>query len=112
MSNIVGGDLAYGLDFATSYYPFTKSSAFFSEDDSYSLAIIDKIRPYGSFSFHQRTFQSIRSNYAGFSLSLGTEYGLDEIMSLKSEMRYAYLFGPIGAYLLEFCFFMGISLYI
>lgn len=110
MTNTIGGDLAYGLDVGINYFPFTFSSAQEFERDGVAVKVDEMWRPFIGVSFNQRQFQSIRNSYAGFGLSLGTEYSFNEKYSLKGEFRYISLSGSSESEATEINALFGISL--
>ena len=58
---------------------------------------------------HQRQFQSVNSNYAGFGLNLGFERSMDRIFDLKGLVRYSVLGGPGSANATEILILGGIT---
>lgn len=110
MTNTIGGDLAYGLDVGINYFPFTFSSPQEFEKDGVAINIDELWRPFVGLSFNQRQFQSIKNNYAGFGISMGTEYSFSKRYSLKAEFRYISLAGSSESEATEINTLFGISL--
>lgn len=93
MSEVLGGDLGFGLDGALLYFPLSTSGKI-QASSSYSTVVIDSIwRPYLGIGFSQRQFQSVQSSYAGFSVSVGLERSIARNFDLKGEIRYVDLQG-------------------
>ena len=94
MEKGISGDIAYGLDLGVYYYPVTKTSNTYFQTPTISLTILDKFKPFVGVSFHQRQFQSIRTSYAGFGITAGSEYALWKRSSLSASLRLLSLKGP------------------
>ncbi len=95
------GDIAYGPDFLINYFFLTPISSQTLQVGTQKILIKPCCRPFIALGFHQRQFQSIKSQYAGFGLSLGSEYSLRSswvgvINRLKSELRYINFVGADG----------------
>ena len=111
MSKGIGGDLAYGFDFALNYFPFTAASPARWASDGKTMEVVELWRPYVGMGFSQRQFQSVFSAYAGFNACAGVERSLEwNRMSLKAEGRLSVLGGPAGAAALEGTLTGGISI--
>lgn len=109
MSNTVGGDLAYGIEAAMVYFPFTPSSTYIGKSENASLSINPLWRPFIGLGFGQRQAQSTNSGYAGFGLILGTERAIDRYFDLKALLRYNSLTGPSNATANELVIMFGIT---
>ena len=90
----LSGDIAYGLDIGTKYFPFQWTNDISASSSEFSLSIQEKMRPYFGLSFHQRQFQSIHTSYAGFGLTAGLEYRLLKNINLSFTIRSLSLSGP------------------
>lgn len=110
MTNTVGGDLAYGMDLGFNYFPLTFTEPKSFEKDGVRIRRDELWRPYVGMSFNQRQFQSVRNNYAGFGVNVGTEYSLNKKFSFKSEFRYISLGGSGDSEATEMNVLAGISL--
>ncbi|MCB0414004.1 MAG: hypothetical protein KDD50_06705 [Bdellovibrionales bacterium] len=109
MSKGIGGDLAYGIDAGVNYFPFTPSTSIKAIDDKSFLQVSPLIKPFFGISFHQRQYQSVQTNYAGFGLSVGMERKINAAFDLKLMTRYVSLIGPQSAQASELIFMGGIS---
>ncbi len=94
MANGIGGDIAYGLDLGVTYYPFSRTSNIYFQRPDFNLTILEQWRPFIGLSFHQRQFQSIRTSYAGFGITGGSEYAMWKRTSLVGSLRILSLSGP------------------
>lgn len=111
MSKTVGGDLGFGLDIGLNYYPFSRITPQKTELKSASIYIEELWRPYIGVGFTERRFQSVESNYAGFSVSFGTERQLEvEDYSLILELKYSSLGGTSSSTATELTVMSGLSI--
>jgi hypothetical protein len=110
MSEIIGGDLAFGLDLGTNYFPLTQTGAYELSTGTTMVAHEELWRPYVGLWFHQRQFQSVRTNYSGFGLATGFERALRFPFDYKIELRYTSLVGASGATATEINFVGGLTL--
>ncbi len=110
MTNTIGGDMAYGIDFGFNYFPFTFSESKEFEKNGISIKRDELYRPYIGLSFNQRQFQSIKNSYAGFGLDIGCEYSMNKHYSFKAEFRYITLGGSSDSNATEMNMLAGISL--
>lgn len=96
-SKIISGDMAFGPDLGLYYFPLTSTNgeSFSTPDLSFSTS--EHWKPFVGGGFHQRQYQSTQASYAGFSFCAGTEYLLNEKLSLKTEFRFMNLTGPSQA---------------
>lgn len=110
MSNVVGGDLSFGLDLGLRYFPLTRLRPQQTEMKTASVFISEIWRPYVGVGFSERRFQSVEANYAGFGITLGTERQLEiENYSLLIELRYTSFSGSSSASADEIILSTGIS---
>lgn len=93
MSDILGGDLGFGIDGSFVYYPISNSWRILAAVDNAKMSIDGLWRPYLGMGFSQRQFQSVQSTYAGFSFNVGVERSLARTFDLKGEIRYLLLQG-------------------
>ena len=110
MSNVVGGDLAFGVDLGVVYYPVTTSGETSWSTDSTLYGLKEIWRPYLGLSFHQRQFQAVQIGYAGFGLSVGTERTIRDYLALKGELRGLWMSGTSAATVLEVDGILGVVL--
>lgn len=93
MSDILGGDLGFGIDGSFVYYPISTSWRILAVVDNAKMSIDGIWRPYLGMGFSQRQFQSVQSTYAGFSFNVGVERSLARTFDVKGEIRYLLLQG-------------------
>lgn len=111
MSNTFGGDLGFGLEIGLNYFPMSRLAPQKTELKSASVYIEELWRPYIGAGFTERRFQSVEANYAGFSLTLGTERQLTiENYSLIIEMKYSSLGGTSSSTATELTLSSGLSI--
>lgn len=111
MSEVVGGDLAFGLDIGLNYFPFSFLRGKKTATSQFTLSQKELWRPYIGVNFSERRFQSVESNYAGFGLSIGTERQLNyQNYALLIEFRYTSFNGTQTATATEMNFFTGLSI--
>lgn len=110
MSNTFGGDLAYGIEAAVIYFPFSPSLKFEGENKNSAMTINPLWRPFVGGGFGQRQAQSTNSGYAGFGALVGVERALDSFYDFKAMLRYNFLSGPRGATATEMNLFVGITM--
>lgn len=109
MSNTLGGDLSFGFDLGSDYFFLTSSSKSISESENSSLEISPLWRPFAGLSFHQRQFQSVKSNYAGFGFNFGIEKDIHRDYDIKALLRYVNLAGPQNSTATEVVLLLGIT---
>lgn len=109
MSGTIGGDLSFGFDMGATYYPITPSNTSVSESGLSTMVINHKYRPFIGLSFHQRQYQSVKSNYAGFGLNLGSTYDINKKYDLKALFRYITLTGPQTSTAQEMVILIGVN---
>ena len=110
MSKGIGGDLGFGFDLGFQYFPFTPSSQVTASTENSFLSLNPLWRPFVGTGFVQRQFQSVSSNYAGFSFSAGAEKALDSNFDFKGLIRFSLLNGPGSATASETTIILGITL--
>lgn len=89
-----GGDLAFGLDVGANYYPVSNAEPLFADIGTTTVVLSDRWRPFFGLGFHQRNFQSISSQYAGFGVKGGTEFQFDQALVFHGTLRVLSLGGP------------------
>lgn len=94
MSGTIGGDISFGFDLGLEYFPFSSSGRLRLSGPNRLMTIRPLWRPFVGMSFHQRQFQSVETNYAGFGVTVGTERSLDAPFDAKIMGRYLLLAGP------------------
>lgn len=94
VSDVISGDKGFGPDLGLMYFPLGPASDVKIATDTVSLSFSEKWRPFGAVTFHQRSFQSIDSSFAGFGAAVGTEYDGGGFLDYKAELRYLLLGGP------------------
>ncbi len=107
-SKTFSGDLGYGPDFGVVYFPFTSSGPIAGETPTLQVKIHEYYKPFVSFAFHQRQYQSTQSAYAGFSGSGGSEFFYNSQYSFKAELRIIQLAGPSNTTATETDLLLGI----
>ena len=112
MSDTIGGDLSFGFDLGGNYYFLTPSDRLVSETKNATMTIAHKLRPYVGLTFHQRQFQSVKSNYAGFGLNAGSTFDINKDYELKALFRYITLSGPQNATATELSILLGLTIII
>lgn len=108
-SDIFTGDSVYGFDVELAYFPFTSAGRVQVASGNTQVAIEPQWRPFAMVGFNPRQFQSISTQYNGYSLALGTERTYTGQFNLKGMVRYAMLTGPNTATASEITILGGIS---
>lgn len=108
-SDIFGGDSVYGFDVELAYYPFTPAGRVKIATENTQITTETLWRPFAMVGFNPRQFQSISTQYNGYSLALGTERTYSGQFNLKGMFRYATLTGPAGSTATELTILGGIS---
>lgn len=93
-TEIIAGDLAFGLDVGMNYYPLTAVGREVAQTDTTSLIVASRFRPFVGLGFHQRSFQSTSTQYAGFGGKIGTDYEFSDQWQFTVSIRYLNLIGP------------------
>lgn len=96
-SKVITGSMGFGPDLGFTFYPLSSSGPINFRGEFENVYYRDALRPFANISFNQRQFQRVDSAYAGFSLSLGTEYYWNPLFDLKGQFRYQALIGPEGS---------------
>ena len=94
MSDVISGDLSFGLGFGLLYYPMSRPGPMKIKSQQAKMESIEIWRPYFGLNFQERRFQSVSSSYAGFGFQAGTEYFIESFdMSLFADFRHAQMQG-------------------
>ncbi len=93
-TQVIVGDLSYGLDIGLNYFPLTPTASIEEQNAGSSAIFNNKWRPFIGGSFHQRNFQSTSAQYAGPGIRLGTEYHIKDSYFATGMFRYLLLGGP------------------
>lgn len=96
-TEVIGGDLSFGLDAGVNYYPFSVPGDIEADSGKAFFVLQSLWRPFVGGFFSQRSFQSVSSQYAGMGLKFGTEYQYNEKLSVIGVLRYFGLSGPSGS---------------
>jgi hypothetical protein len=94
MSKSFYGDVSYGPDLGTYYFPVSNATPIIAESKTSLFKLNEAYRPYLGLNFHQRNYQSAKSSYAGFSFIGGCEFDVGYKFSLNTQIRYLNLSGP------------------
>lgn len=108
MSDILGGDLGFGIDGSFVYYPISTSWRILAAVDNAKMSVDGIWRPYLGMGFSQRQFQSVQSTYAGFSFNVGVERSLARAFDIKGEIRYLLLQGTRDSSAIELSAVAGV----
>lgn len=108
MSDVVGGDLAFGPDIGLFWFPLSRNAPLEFGSERTQVIIKELWRPFVGASFHQRQFQSVHSSYAGFGGSAGVTFAYSMDFDLKAEARYIKFAGPREATATEMNLFSGL----
>jgi hypothetical protein len=109
IEDIIVGDKAFGPFLGLSYYPFGSQTSAHATYGPFSISQIKNWNPYVFGGFNQRQYQSIKSNYSGFSFGAGTELGFSRHISLFSEAQLALLEGPNEGSMQEMQIIVGMN---
>jgi len=93
-SDVFSGDAAFGIDLDLYYFPFSYAEDILISSANTKIRLNQKWSPFIAGGFHQRQFQSVETQYNGFSAAIGTEKSFIEQYSLKGMLRYTILNGP------------------
>jgi hypothetical protein len=107
MASIIGGDMSYGLDLGSAWYPFTRAGASHWSSETAQFAMLEIWRPFVSAGFSQRQIR--QTSYAGLAGGVGVERSLTTHLSLRGEARSLLLTGPSPASATQLDFLLGIS---
>jgi hypothetical protein len=95
--NMAGGDVSYGMDIGAFYYPFSEAETKTFQGQRVTAESLSVWRPKAGLFFHQRQFQSVRTNYAGFGITVGTEWHWKDKFFIEPAIRRISLNGPSTA---------------
>lgn len=87
MTDIIGGDMSYGPKIGVNYFPFNFSSNEKIELQNKTIEVRDFYKPYIGASFNQKQFQSAKTSFAGFGVSLGLEKFINQSYTIKTEIK-------------------------
>lgn len=87
MTGIIGGDYSYGPKLGINYYPFNFSSNEQIMLMNKTISVQDFFKPYVGIAFNQRQYQSVKTSYAGFGLSIGCEKYINPNYTVKTEIK-------------------------
>ena len=108
-SDVIGGDSVYGFDIEAAYYPFTPAGSVRTKAGDAIVQQDFMWRPFVLLGFNARQFQSIATQYNGFSGGVGVERTYDQRVSFKGLLRYVNLQGPSKANAREISILGGMS---
>ena len=108
-SSVISGDMSYGPDIGALVYPFSAAGPVTAETPNVKFHAVETIRPFASFSFHQRQFRSVEASYAGFSVGAGASFEVGENLTMRAEFRQLVLSGPNKAEATSSEAFVGVS---
>lgn len=109
MANGVGGDAAFGFDLDISYFPLTPAGPLKIQDSKTTLKYESLWKPLVSLGYHARQFQSVSTQYNGFSIGAGVERKLDAQFNAKALLRYGSFLGANKGQATEITGLFGIS---
>lgn len=92
-SDIFTGDASFGLDFEVSYFPMSPSAPIGISTANTSVRMTEVWSPFVGVGYHQRQFQSVQTQYNGFSAAVGVERALTENARIKGMCRYLFMNG-------------------
>ncbi|MCO4794475.1 MAG: hypothetical protein KC493_12215 [Bacteriovoracaceae bacterium] len=92
--SISGGDISYGADVGALYYPLSEAQTQEFKGARVFAQSLSQWRPKVGMFFHQRQFQSVKTNYAGFGFIGGTEWHWRDNFFLEGNVRMISLSGP------------------
>ena len=106
---IVTGDSSFGFDLGIQYFHFGISSLSQTKIGNVNMKVIQDWSPYVGLGFNQRQYQSIRSSYSGFGLTVGTFKKFLSKLKMVFELRYVALSGATTASATEISLQSGLS---
>lgn len=109
LSDMIGGDSAFGLDIEGAYFPLTSVGPSIFSNDRVSARIESVWRPFVLVGYHARQFQSVSTQYTGLSVGGGTERAFDARYSFKALFRYATMAGANEGEATELTIMGGLS---
>ncbi len=93
LSDTFTGDAAFGLDLETNYFPFTPNAPIEISGANLSARMSEIWSPFVGAGYHQRQFQSVQTQYNGFSVAAGVERSFNEDFRIKGICRYLLMNG-------------------
>lgn len=111
VEDIVTGDKSFGPQVGVAYYPRGSKTVSNNLLDGISFLKMKDFNYYFSGSFVQRQYQSIKTNYAGFAIGGGVEWGLNEDLIFYSDIQNSFLDGANGGSANEFVGTFGVRFY-
>ncbi|HLE10536.1 MAG TPA: hypothetical protein VI754_04755 [Bacteriovoracaceae bacterium] len=108
MEDSVSGDLGFGIDIGPYFYPYGSRTSQHININNISLQTVREWNPFLAIHFHQRQFQSISSNYAGFGASGGIERAWKKNLLVIGELTYINLSGPSDSSAVELDMTLGV----
>jgi hypothetical protein len=91
--DMVAGDMSYGLDLGVHYFPWGQTLPTHFVFENVSMNTKSHWQPFIGLTFSQRQYQSVKSSYAGFGLTLGLEKSFRKGMSWYADTRFVSLTG-------------------
>lgn len=107
--SIITGDSSFGFDLGANYFHWGSGNIGNSKIGNIDIKIFQDWSPYVGFNFNQRQYQSIRSSYSGFGLTVGSLKNLLGKMNLIIEARYVSLSGATSSTATELSLQSGVS---
>ena len=109
LSEVVGGDSSFGLDLEAAYFPLTSASSIKSQNESTVVLIESVWSPFVLLGYSARQFQSVSTQYNGFTAGIGVERKWNSKMNLKGLVRFASFAGPNDSSADELVILGGVS---
>lgn len=97
MTDIIGGDFSYGPKIGINYFPLNFSSNEKIILPNQTIDIQDFYKPYVGLNFSQKQFQSAKTSFAGFGVSVGMEKYINQDYTIKAEVKMNNYSGPSGS---------------
>ena len=89
ISQMITGDLGYGIDGAFYYYPVSGASQnTWIHSGRCTLTTQERIRPFIALSVNQRSFTTTPNNFIGLSGMVGSEMSITQLSHLRLILRY------------------------
>jgi len=109
MSDTFGGDSSFGFDVESAWFPWTLTEPIKIRSDKTSLRMVALWRRFLSLGYNVRQFQSVETQFTGFSVGVGAERALRLGYDLKFLLRHTSLSGPNDATASEIDALAGVS---
>jgi hypothetical protein len=93
LADTFSGDSAFGLDVEMAYFPFTPAQDLKIQAEKTTATISHNWKPFVLGGYNARQFQSVSTQYNGFSAGFGFERKLEARYNFKGLFRYASLAG-------------------